>query len=121
MLPILQVALGGAIGAALRYAVAAQFARTLGTAFPYGTLAVNVVGCLLMGLVYAWIGPKSPWAVFLMTGILGGFTTFSAFSLEIFHLSQAGQSGLALVYVLVSVVAGVLALWLGLMLGGATG
>lgn len=118
---ILQVAAGGAIGASARYLVGAWSVRHLGTGFPWGTLAVNVVGSLLMGLAAVLVLRRPEyglqhWGPFLMTGILGGFTTFSAFSLETFLMVERGRFDLAMTYVVVSVVLGFLALMVPVML-----
>ena len=94
------VALGGAVGASLRYLVG------LAVAFPMGTLAVNVIGSFAIGLLWAGFAEKEiPYLMpLLMTGVLGGFTTFSAFSLDTLRLMQDGRIGAAGVYVLASVV-----------------
>ncbi len=118
---ILQIALGGAIGASLRYLVSSNLLRLLGTGFPYGTLTVNIVGSFLMGVFASWValrgtGSLQHAAPFLMTGILGGFTTFSAFSLETILLIERGEPRLAALYVGASVVCSVGSLFLGLAL-----
>ncbi len=109
---------GGGLGAALRHGVNMFAARLLGTAFPYGTLFINVVGSLAMGLIAEYLALKAGlpqrWRLFLMTGILGGFTTFSAFSLESALLYERGQLMLAAVYVVASVVLAIAALFAGL-------
>jgi CrcB protein len=114
------VFLGGGIGAALRHGVNIAAARALGTGFPFGTLTVNVVGSLVMGLMAAWFAfegsPSQHWRLFLTTGILGGFTTFSTFSLDTALLYERGELGLAALYVVVSVAAGVAGLFAGLAL-----
>ena len=97
---LLQIALGGAIGASLRHLTGMQVARLLGTGFPWGTLAVNVLGCFAMGLVTMLVVRRPELglqhaAPFLATGVLGGFTTFSAFSLETFLLVERGRPALA--------------------------
>lgn len=116
----LVVFLGGGIGAALRHGVNLGAARWLGTHFPYGTLTVNVVGSLVMGLAAAWFAFRGDstqsWRLFLATGILGGFTTFSAFSLDVAVLYERGDLGLALFYVLASVLLSVAGLFVGLYL-----
>lgn len=86
------VALGGALGAALRYG-----AVTLWPA-PWGVMAVNVLGSLLMGALFVLLEGRAVWIYFLMTGVLGGFTTFSAYALDTMKLWQAGQFGPALAY-----------------------
>lgn len=115
---LLLVAAGGAIGAAGRHLVGLLALRHLGAAFPYGTLAVNVIGSLVMGLFIAWLARHEPQPsgvrLFFATGVLGGFTTFSAFSLEVALLWQRGAAGLAALYVAVSVAAGITALFAGL-------
>jgi fluoride exporter len=114
------VFLGGGIGAALRHGVNLTAARLAGTAFPYGTVSVNVVGSLAMGLIaayFAFRGDASQhWRLFLTTGILGGFTTFSAFSLDVALLYERGELGLAALYVAVSVAASIAALFAGFAL-----
>lgn len=112
------VFLGGGFGAAMRHGVNLAAARLLGTGFPYGTLTVNVVGSLTMGLMAAWFAfegsPSQHWRLFLTTGMLGGFTTFSTFSLDTALLYERGELGLAALYVLVSVAAGIAGLFGGL-------
>ena len=116
----LLVFVGGGVGSMMRHGVNVGAARLAGTAFPYGTLTVNVTGSLAMGLFagyFAFKGDASQsWRLFLMTGILGGYTTFSAFSLDAALLYERGQLGLALVYVLASVGLSVLGLFVGLAL-----
>lgn len=112
---------GGALGAGARYLINVACAACLAPTFPWGTFIINVLGSFLMGVVMASVGPvlgnSAPWRIFLATGILGGFTTFSAFSLETFQLMERNQVGLALIYAAGSVILGVLALagGLGLM------
>jgi CrcB protein len=114
------VFLGGGIGAALRHAVNIAAARLLGAGFPFGTLTVNVVGSLAMGLLAGYFAFKGQapqhWRLFLTTGILGGFTTFSAFSLDAALLYERGDLGLAVLYVLASVLLSIAGLFLGLWL-----
>ena len=108
MQTLLAVAAGGAIGASARYLLSSQVARWLGSGFPWGTLAVNVLGAALMGLLVGLFARvwtlHDPWRALLVTGILGGFTTFSAFSLEAGLMIERGQYGLALAYASASVV-----------------
>ena len=101
----IQVALGGAIGASLRYGANLGIGRLLGAAFPWHTLAVNVIGSALMGGLMVLLAHRGQQqlAPFLMTGILGGFTTFSAFSMDTISLAQRGETALAAGYVLASV------------------
>lgn len=109
---------GGGIGAALRHAVNIGAARLLGTGLPFGTMTVNVVGSLVMGLFAAYFAFKGDasqhWRLFLTTGILGGFTTFSAFSLDVVLLYERGQTLAAAGYVAFSVVVSIAALLVGL-------
>jgi CrcB protein len=112
------VFLGGGIGAALRHGVNLASARTLGTAFPYGTLLINITGSLIMGLAAAYFAFKGDasqhWRLFMTTGILGGYTTFSAFSLDAALLYERGEIGLAAVYVIASVTVSIVGLFAGL-------
>ena len=113
------VALGGAIGAGARHLVNIAALRAFGPAFPAGTLTVNVVGGLLMGLLAGWLALRyedggQALRLFLATGILGGFTTFSAFSLDAVLLWQRGDTAAAAGYVLASVILSILALLAGL-------
>jgi CrcB protein len=114
------VFIGGGIGSALRHGVNLAGVRFLGTSFPWGTLTVNVVGSLAMGLIagyFAFRGDASQhWRLFLATGILGGFTTFSAFSLDVALLYERGAIGLAALYVLASVLISLAGLFAGLYL-----
>ena len=115
----LQVALGGAIGAAARYLTGVGITRAFGFGtFPLGVITVNVLGSFLMGVLVVWLAHRSLTHLnpFLMTGILGGFTTFSAFSLETWTLVERGQGHLAIAYVVLSVVLSIMALVAGLML-----
>lgn len=117
-LTLSQVALGGAIGASLRYLANVASLRMLGPGFPYATLGVNVLGSFLMGVLVVLLAEKGGmrFAPFLMTGILGGFTTFSAFSLDAVSLWERGQSWASLGYVGLSVLLSLAALVVGLQL-----
>ncbi len=114
------VFIGGGLGASLRHTVNTICARGLGTAFPYGTFVINITGSIVMGLIAGYLAFKGeasqPWRLFLMTGILGGYTTFSAFSLETALLYERGEVGLALFYVAGSVVFSIVGLFAGLAL-----
>lgn len=115
---LLQVALGGAIGASGRYLTGLAAIRVMGPGFPWGTLTVNIVGSFVMGVFVVVLGHLSAnrFAPLLMTGVLGGFTTFSAFSLDAITLWERGQTGIAAVYVFVSVIFSLSALGAGLIL-----
>jgi CrcB protein len=118
------VFVGGGLGAALRHGVNVAALRWLGPGFPFGTLTVNIVGSLAMGLLAGWFahrgGGGGGWQLFLATGVLGGFTTFSAFSLDVALLVERNALGLAAFYVLASVVASLAGLFAGLALMRAT-
>ncbi len=125
LIATLNVAIGGAAGAALRYQTGRSITAWLGPAtvgaFPWATLAVNVIGSLAMGLLFGWLardgGTGSEQTRLLIgVGFLGGFTTFSAFSLELMLLIERGQSMTGLVYAALSVLAGLIALYLGLII-----
>lgn len=115
---LLLASAGGAIGAGARYLVNVGFARAFGTAFPWATVCINISGSLLMGLLAGLlIGREAETAalrVFLATGVLGGFTTFSAFSLDFVVLMQRGETVAAFGYAAASVVVSIVALVLGL-------
>ncbi|MBV7408142.1 fluoride efflux transporter CrcB [Maritimibacter sp. DP1N21-5] len=115
---LLAVAAGGAIGASGRYLVNVTTGRMFGLGFPYGTITVNVLGSFLMGALFVVMARKGGTALapFLMTGVLGGFTTFSAFSLDALTLFERGQGGTAAVYVVLSVALSLLALVVGAFL-----
>jgi len=110
---------GAGIGGMLRHAVHVVATVIFGTGIPHATAAINIAGSLVMGLLVGWFaqkaGPGHSWQLFLATGVLGGFTTFSTFSLDAALLWQRGQPGLALAYILSSVVLAVLGLFAGLL------
>ena len=110
------VALGGALGSALRYLVGLGVIRLAGTGFPLGVVTVNIIGSILMGVFVVFANRKglAHLSPLVMTGFLGGFTTFSAFSLEAVTLFEKGQTGAAAFYVALSVGASIAALVLGL-------
>jgi fluoride exporter len=112
------VFLGGGLGAALRHGVNLVSTRVLGTAFPYATAFENISGSLAMGLLAGYFafrgGATTHWQLFLTTGILGGYTTFSAFSLDAVLLYERGALVLAAIYVLGSVVLSLAGLMAGL-------
>ena len=115
---LLQVALGGAIGASARFLLGAAILRAVGHGFPVAILSANVIGSFLMGVFVVGAAHKglTHLSPFVMTGLLGGFTTFSAFSLEAVTLFERGQMGQAALYVTLSVVLPIGGLVLGLML-----
>ncbi len=102
---LLSVALGGAIGASARYLTNVSVMRIVGPGFPFGTMVANVLGSFIMGVIVVVLARRDgmAYAPFLMTGLLGGFTTFSAFSLDTVTLFERGDVGLAGLYVVLSV------------------
>lgn len=114
------VFLGGGLGAVMRHGINILVGRTLGTGFPWSTFLINISGSLIMGLVAAYFAFKGEasqsWRLFLTTGILGGYTTFSAFSLDAALLYERGEIASAAIYVLGSVVLSIAGLFAGLYL-----
>ncbi|HEX2631796.1 MAG TPA: fluoride efflux transporter CrcB [Bradyrhizobium sp.] len=112
--------IGGGLGSSLRHTINVASARAFGTDFPYHTFIINITGSIIMGLVAGYLafkgGPSQHWRLFLMTGVLGGYTTFSAFSLDAALLYERGQIALTLIYVLGSVVLSIAGLFAGLAL-----
>ena len=121
MTQLLAIAVAGAIGALLRFWMAGWVYSVFGRDFPYGTLAVNVVGSLAMGLSFVLLverlGSAPEWRALVMIGFLGAFTTFSTFSLETVQLLEGGAIGRAMLNVTTSVLLCVGAAWLGMVLG----
>jgi CrcB protein len=121
MKTLLLIACGGAFGAVLRYGASLGTYALLGRGFPYGTLFVNVTGSLLMGLLSIVlldrfnVGPE--WRAAIMVGLLGSFTTFSAFSIETLNLLEQGDMLRALANIALSVIVCLAAVWLGVSLG----
>ncbi len=114
----LAVALGSALGGMARYLVSVSVARALGTSFPWGTLAVNMSGALIIGLIAGWPGmhtASGAW-LFFAIGLCGSYTTVSSFSLQSVELLRKGEHTAAFINVLVSAAACLTAVWLGLML-----
>lgn len=113
----LAVALGGALGAVARFALSTHMVRLLGAGFPYGTLAVNVIGSFIMGvcavLIVEHLKSIGYWREFVMVGFLGAFTTFSTFSLDGLNLLHNGQTSTAIMYFVISVIGSVLACFAG--------
>ena len=112
------VGLGGAVGSMLRYAVQKFFQAQTAAAFPTGTLLVNIAGCFLIGILWSMISRSLTWneemKLLLMTGFCGGFTTFSAFTLEGIGLLKENKMALFLIYLTASVVGGLLATFIGI-------
>ena len=116
----LLVFVGGGLGATLRHLINIVCARCMGTGFPWGTFIINITGSTVMGLIAGYLAFKGdasqPWRLFLMTGILGGYTTFSAYSLDAALLYERGELLLAAAYVVGSVVLSIAGLFAGLAL-----
>ena len=114
------VFLGSGLGGVLRYGVNVFVPRLLGPSFPYHTLTVNIVGSFAMGLLAGYFAikadPGQSWRLFLATGIIGGFTTFSSFSLDVVVLYERGAIAMTAIYVLASVSVSVAALFAGMFL-----
>jgi fluoride exporter len=114
------VGIGGFIGSVFRYYTQVFFTRNFGTTFPYGTLTVNIIGCLIIGIVYGLFDRgnvmSEDWRLFLATGLCGGFTTFSSFSHENINLIRAGEFLSISLYISASVVLGITATALGMFL-----
>lgn len=116
---VLMVAIGGALGSVCRYLISHYTLKFSQTGFPVGTFVVNISGCLLIGIFAGYFSRPEQTTHFsplLIAGFCGGFTTFSAFAIENLRLFQSGQTTLALVYTLSSVVLGILAAFLGFSL-----
>lgn len=119
---LLLVMAGGALGAAGRFWMGGWLLRQLGSGFPWGTLAVNLLGSFAAGYLAIWLEDRGPpalyWRAFLIVGILGAFTTYSALMLECLLLARSQRSGLLLAYLVVSLVAGIALVWIGARLAG---
>ena len=118
---LISIALGGAVGAVARHFLSARIMNLLGSGFPYGTLVVNVLGSFIMGLLIMALATRlnisQEWRGFIVVGVLGGFTTFSTFSLETALLIERGTLMQVALYVGSSVIVSIGALFVGLWLG----
>ena len=122
---VLAIAAGGAVGSVLRFWLTKAVHTMTGYAFPYGTLAVNVLGCLAMGWLFVTFVERGlsdgPWRAGLLVGVLGGFTTFSAFSMETVRLIEQGTAFQAVVNIAASVTLCLAATWAGMLLARGLG
>jgi fluoride exporter len=113
---------GGALGAAGRHLVGGWMLRHAGDGLPWGTLAVNLIGSFAAGFLFAWLEGRGPsalyWRAFLMVGVLGALTTYSALMLEMLMLGRSGRGGAMLGYLALSLASGLALVWLGARLGG---
>jgi CrcB protein len=117
MKTVFTIGIGSFIGGVLRYLLSQSVQAKFVSAFPFGTLTVNIIGCFFIGLVFGLADRGNlaqDWKLFLATGLLGGFTTFSAFSNETIGLIRGGQLGYATAYIAASVLIGLLATFIGI-------
>ena len=114
---------GGALGAALRFWMGGLLLRHLGSGFPWGTLAVNLVGAFAAGFLVVWLEARGPsalyWRAFLIVGVLGALTTFSALMVECLLFAKTDRNGLLFAYLAISLFAGLILVWLGSRAAGA--
>lgn len=119
MIGILLIALGGALGSVLRFGVITLTYKYFDIHFPWGTIFANLIGCLIIGIIWALLDtynePKNL-KLFLITGLLGGFTTFSSFALENFNMFRAGEIKLVAANILISNIIGILLVFIGYFL-----
>jgi CrcB protein len=120
MSQVIAIAVGGALGSVMRYGLSTWVHSFAGRGFPYGTLAVNVLGCLAMGVLFVLLvermGASAVWRAGLLIGVLGGFTTFSTFSIETFNLIEQGAMTKAAGNIVASLILCIGATWLGVIL-----
>jgi fluoride exporter len=123
LLKYVMVGVGGCLGSILRFWLGSYIGSRMGTRFPYGTFVINITGSFLIGLVYAFVTARTQWSpnwrYLIPIGFIGGYTTFSSFEYETLLTIQAGQVGLGLLYVVLSVVVGFVAVWGGVVMGRA--
>ncbi len=120
---LLLVALGGALGAVGRFWLGGELMRRLGDGWPWGTFAANLIGAFAAGFITIWLEGRGPsalyWRAFLIVGVLGGLTTYSALMLECLLFAKSQRTGLMVSYLTTSLVAGLALIWLGARLAGS--
>ncbi len=120
---LLLVAMGGALGAMGRFWLGGQLLRRLGDGWPWGTFAANLIGAFAAGFIAIWLEGRGPsalyWRSFLIVGVLGGLTTYSALMLECLLFAKSNRTSLMLTYLATSLVAGLLLIWIGARLAGS--
>ncbi len=116
------VAFGGALGAIGRFLLGGYLLRQFGNGFPWGTLAANLIGAFAAGFIAIWLEGRGPaalyWRAFLIVGVLGALTTYSALMLECLLFAKSNRSGLMLGYLAISLISGLMLVWLGARLAG---
>lgn len=114
---LLLVALGGALGAVGRFWLGGELLRRLGDGWPWGTFAANLIGAFAAGFIAIWLEGRGPsalyWRAFLIVGVLGGLTTYSALMLECLLFAKSQRTGLMVSYLTTSLIAGLVLIWLG--------
>ena len=123
---VLLVGAGGFIGSIARYLAVVNVDKRFNSVIPYGTLTVNLAGSFLLGLILAMAMKKTgvtsdQWKLFLGTGFCGGFTTYSAFAFENLNMFEQKYPGSAMIYIMISLAGGIMAVWAGVLLGRALG
>lgn len=118
---VLMIIIGGSLGALSRFYIGVAIMACFGSKGHYATLLVNILGCLLIGILFVWVTADADvriyWKELLITGFLGSFTTFSAFSLDVLHLVANNDVAIALGYIFCSVVLGIFAAYVGIRIG----
>lgn len=117
------VGIGGCAGSILRFWLGSYIGGRMGTRFPYGTFVINITGSFLIGVVFAFLAARTTWSAnwryLIPIGFIGGYTTFSSFEFETLRTIQDGQIGTGILYVVLSVVVGFVAVWGGVVAGKA--